>query len=76
VHPEAAVISDGYLNNFHFPAAAVVQRYIDEGAISMRTDQDGAVMVDARPARMTVRIFRDRGGGPILIVPRLPGVHR
>ena len=46
VHPEAAVISDGYLNNFHFPAPAVVERYIEAGAILMRTDLDGAVTVD------------------------------
>jgi len=62
VHPEAAVISDGYLNNFHFPAAAVVERYVEAGAILMRTDLDGAVMVDATPDRMTVRTFRARAG--------------
>ena len=71
VHPEAAVISDGYLNNFHFPAAAVVERYVEAGAILMRTDLDGAVMVDATPDRMTVRTFRGRRGGSIHIVPRL-----
>ena len=69
VHPEAAVISDGYLNNFHFPAAAVVERYVDAGAILMRTDRDGAVMVDATPDRMTVRTFRARSSGPIHLVP-------
>ena len=69
VHPAAAVISDGYLNNFHFPAAAVVERYVETGAILLRTDLDGAVMVDATPDRMTVRTFRNRRGGPIRIVP-------
>ncbi|HEV2170391.1 MAG TPA: hypothetical protein VGR40_05560, partial [Candidatus Binatus sp.] len=58
VNPAAAVISDGYLNNFRFPADPVVQRYVDEGAIVMRTDLDGAVMVDATKTRMTVRTFR------------------
>ena len=57
VHPAAAVISDGYLNNFHFPSPAVVERYIAAGSILMRTDLDGAVMVDATPARMTVQNF-------------------
>ena len=47
VRPQAAVISDGYLNNFHFPAPAVVERYVESGAVLMRTDLDGAVMVDA-----------------------------
>jgi len=68
VHPEAAVISDGYLNNFHFPADAVVERYVEAGAILMRTDLDGAVMVDATPDRMTVRTFRARGGDSIRLV--------
>ena len=76
VHPNAAVISDGYLNNFHFPAAAVVERYVDAGAILMRTDLDGAVMVDATPDRMTVRTFRARPGNPIhLVLPPPPPVR-
>jgi competence protein ComEC len=68
VHPEAAVISDGHLNHFHFPSDAVVERYVEAGAILMRTDLDGAVMVDATADRMTVRTFRARGGGSIRIV--------
>ena len=76
VHPEAAVISDGYLNNFHFPADAVVERYKEAGAILMRTDLDGAVMVDAAPDRMTVRTFRPRRGGSIRIVPAIVGAAR
>ncbi len=69
VHPGAAVISDGYLNHFHFPSAAVVQRYLDAGAILMRTDLDGAVTVDATPNRMTVRTFRAHPGDPIHLAP-------
>ncbi len=72
VHPAAAVISDGYLNYFHFPSAAVVERYLEAGAIVMRTDLDGAVMVDATPDRMTVRTFRARGGDPIHLVLPAP----
>ncbi len=71
VRPDAAVISDGYLNHFHFPSTAVVERYAEAGAILMRTDLDGAVMVDATPDWMTVRTFRSRGGDPIQLV--LPG---
>jgi competence protein ComEC len=69
VHPEAAVISDGYLNNFHFPADAVVERYVEAGAILMRTDLDGAVMVDATPDRMTVQTFRARSGSIKIVAP-------
>src|SRR5208283_5404176 len=70
VHPAAAVISDGYLNNFHFPSPAVVERYLASGSTLMRTDLDGAVIVNATPTRMTVQTFRNRRGGPIRIVPR------
>jgi competence protein ComEC len=45
VHPEVAVISDGYLNNFHFPAASVVERYVEAGAILLRTDLDGPIHI-------------------------------
>ena len=69
VHPAAAVISDGYLNNFHFPAPAVVERYLASGSTLMRTDLDGAVMVDATPSRMTVQTFRNRPGSRIRIAP-------
>src|SRR5208282_1122327 len=69
VHPQAAVISDGYLNNFHFPSPAVVERYLAAGSILMRTDLDGAVIVDATPTRMSVQTFRNRRGGSIHVVP-------
>jgi competence protein ComEC len=47
VHPRAVVISDGYHNRFDFPAAEVVDRYRAIGAQVLRTDQDGAVEIDA-----------------------------
>jgi competence protein ComEC len=75
VHPEAAVISDGYLNNFHFPADAVVQRYLEAGVILMRTDLDGAVMLDATRDRMTVQTFRARSADPIRIVQPPPAAR-
>jgi competence protein ComEC len=71
VHPEVAVISDGYLNNFHFPAPAVVERYAEAGAILLRTDLDGAVTVDATPERMTVRTFRARSPSIRIVQPAL-----
>jgi len=60
VHPEAAVISDGYLNHFHFPALAVLSRYAEGGVKLLRTDVDGAVIIDATPARMTIQTRRTR----------------
>ena len=60
VHPDAAVISDGYLNHFHFPAPAVLTRYSDAGVKVLRTDTEGAVLVDATRTRMTIRTGRHR----------------
>ncbi len=59
VHPEAAVISDGYLNHFHFPSPLVLNRYIEAGAKVIRTDIDGAVMVDATRRGITIRTRHD-----------------
>ncbi len=69
VRPRAAVISDGYLNNFHFPAPAVVERYVESGSVLLRTDLDGAVTVDARPDRMTVQTFRPRSPSIKIVAP-------
>jgi len=76
VHPQAAVISDGYLNNFHFPADAVVERYIEAGALLMRTDLDGAVIVDATQNHMMMRTFRGTRAGSIHILPAVDGATR
>lgn len=60
VHPEVAVISDGYLNHFHFPSPVVLGRYRDAGVGVLRTDTDGAVMVDV--GRRGLRIWTEREG--------------
>ncbi len=55
VRPEVAVISDGYLNHFHFPSPLVLSRYRDAGVKVIRTDTDGAVMVDVGRRGVTIR---------------------
>ncbi|HYB92097.1 MAG TPA: DNA internalization-related competence protein ComEC/Rec2 [Candidatus Binataceae bacterium] len=55
VRPAVAVISDGYLNRFHFPSQGVVERYRDSGALVLRTDADGAVTADVSREGATVR---------------------
>jgi competence protein ComEC len=60
VRPAAAVISDGYLNHFHFPSPAVVNRYVEAGVRLLRTDVDGAVIVDATPTMMTIQTQHGR----------------
>jgi competence protein ComEC len=69
VRPRAAVISDGYLNNFHFPAPAVVARYVESGAVLLRTDLDGAVTIDATHDRMTARTSRTRSPSIKIVAP-------
>ncbi|HYL60781.1 MAG TPA: DNA internalization-related competence protein ComEC/Rec2 [Candidatus Acidoferrales bacterium] len=75
VRPAVAVISDGYLNHFHFPAPAVVERYRDAGATIFRTDLDGAVMLDAARDGATIRSWR--GSSELrLAAPANPATHR
>lgn len=67
VNPSFAVISDGYHNRYHFPAAAVVGRYTQAGAAVMRTDQLGAVGFEAEGERFRVWTAR-----PFKQLPALP----
>jgi competence protein ComEC len=60
IHPEAAVISLGYHNRFHFPAPDVVDRYRMMGADVLRTDTMGAV--SAEVGRDDFRLWSFRGG--------------
>jgi competence protein ComEC len=60
VHPEEAVISDGYLNHFHFPSPVTLDRYRNAGVSVLRTDNDGAVMLDATRRGISIRAHRDR----------------
>jgi competence protein ComEC len=71
VHPRVAVISDGYLNNFHFPAPAVIERYVEFGTALLRTDLNGAVMVDAKADRMTVQTFRMHSAPIKILAPAI-----
>ena len=66
VSPKVAVISDGYMNRFHFPAPQVVDRYHDAGVKLFRTDLDGAIMTVATPERIELRPFR---GAPATVAP-------
>ena len=75
VQPTVAIVSDGYLNRFHFPSAAVLDRYGEAGAVVFRTDIDGAVMLDATRDAATIRTWRDKS--PQRIVPTAnPSAHR
>ena len=60
VHPAIAIISDGYHNRFGFPAPEVLDRYSGIGADLLRTDQDGAIEIDASRASMSLRTYGSR----------------
>jgi len=50
VHPDVALISVGYRNRFHHPAAGVVARYRERGIVLRRTDEEGALRITLSPA--------------------------
>ncbi len=45
VAPALAIVSLGWRNQFHFPAAEVLSRYRVAGTRLLRTDRDGAITV-------------------------------
>jgi competence protein ComEC len=61
VHPEYAVISDGYQNRYHFPSSAVVRRYERDGVEVLRTDQSGAIGFEVRDGRVHRWSFASAG---------------
>ncbi|MGD0290629.1 MAG: DNA internalization-related competence protein ComEC/Rec2 [Candidatus Binataceae bacterium] len=74
VRPRVAVISLGYYNRFHFPSAAVIERYREAGAVVLRTDEIGAVDAEVGSGGLSVR--SRRGGDLPLAVSLAPTPHR
>ncbi len=66
VRPRLAVISDGYLNRFGFPAPAVVARYRAARVIVLRTDRDGAVLVAIGAEGLAANAWLD-GRAPVAV---------
>jgi competence protein ComEC len=62
VAPRFALVPDGYLNRYHFPAAAVVRRYRDAGAQVLETGRKGAITATFGAHDVTPRVvaWRDR----------------
>lgn len=58
VHPEYAVFTAGYLNRFGHPRQAIVQRYASSGAELLRSDQDGAILVEMDAQGLQVERYR------------------
>jgi competence protein ComEC len=58
VHPSYAVFTSGYLNRFGHPKAEVVERYRAEGSELLRSDEDGAILLEMDAANFYVEKYR------------------
>ncbi len=59
VLPDYAVFTSGYRNPFHHPKPEVQQRYRDSGAELLRSDEDGAILVEMNTEGLTVERYRN-----------------
>lgn len=57
--PAAVAFTVGYRNRFGHPKAEVVERYRARNAETLRSDRDGALLVDFAAGRMTVTRWRE-----------------
>ncbi|HEY4696707.1 MAG TPA: DNA internalization-related competence protein ComEC/Rec2 [Gallionella sp.] len=58
VQPGYAVFTVGYRNRFGHPKQEVVQRYAGSGAQLLRSDEDGAIMVEMNAQGLQVESYR------------------
>ena len=56
--PDYAVFTAGYRNRFGHPRAEVLQRYADSGAELLRSDEDGAILVEMDAQDLQVERYR------------------
>ena len=62
VRPDYAVFTVGYLNRFGHPKQEVVQRYANSGAQLLRSDEDGAILVELNTQGLRVERYRKTHG--------------
>lgn len=58
VLPDYAVFTTGYRNRFGHPKPEIVERYADSGAQLLRSDQDGAILVEMSAHGLQVECYR------------------
>ena len=56
--PDYAVFTAGYRNRFGHPKEEVLQRYADSGAELLRSDEDGAILVEMNAQSLQVERYR------------------
>ena len=58
VHPRYAVFAAGYRNRFGHPKEEVVERYRAAGSELLRSDEDGAIIVNMDAHNFSVERYR------------------
>ena len=58
VAPQHVVFTAGYRNRFHHPHPQVAGRYVNQGSRIMRSDRDGAIIIDLRPSGIELEAYR------------------
>lgn len=58
VLPNYAVFTAGYRNRFNHPHPDVQQRYLDSGAELLRSDEDGAILVEMNESSLKLERYR------------------
>lgn len=58
VHPRYAVFTVGYRNRFHHPYSQVYKRYRDAGSELLRSDVDGAIIVNMDKENFSIERYR------------------
>ena len=58
VHPRYAVFTSGYRNSFGHPKAEVIERYRAVGSELLRSDEDGAILVEMDAHNLTLERYR------------------
>ena len=58
VQPRYAVFTEGYRNSFGHPKAEIVKRYRAQGSELMRSDEDGAILVEMDAHNFSVERYR------------------
>lgn len=58
VHPRHAVFTVGYRNRYGHPKEEVVTRYREIGSEVLRSDVDGAILIDMNPQRLELQRYR------------------
>ena len=58
VNPQYAMFTVGYRNRFGHPKQEILQRYADSGSTLLRSDEDGAILVEMNAQGLQVERYR------------------